>query len=152
MVGNLDIGKLISIVMLILIAMFFFGDKVMFWYEHKEDMQLKLSKVIYTENDFQKLSVNEKKTLLKEVADVCINKHHIDKLSCDDTSYWLAGSLEKKGVDTDLAISWMKPCSYACYNGKFDPAVYEAMNPVTGAKMDEKSEKSKGTKWIWEED
>ncbi|PHR55758.1 MAG: hypothetical protein COA44_09895 [Arcobacter sp.] len=152
MVGNLDIGKLITIVMLFLIGAFFFGDKIMFWYDHKEDMPLSLSKVIYTQNDFQKLSSKEQSGLLKEVASVCINKHHIDKLSCDDTSYWLAGSLEKKGVDTQMAISWMKPCSYACENGKFDPAVYEAMNPITGAKMDKKPEKSKGTKWIWEED
>jgi len=152
MVGNLDIGKLISIVFVFLIGMYFFGDKIMFWYEHQEDMKLNLSKVVYTQNDFNKLPQTEQSALLTEVANICINKHHIDKLSCDDTSYWLAGGLEKKGVDTELAISWMKPCVEACYNGKFDPAVYEAMNPTSTTKADQKSQKSEGTKWIWEED
>lgn len=152
MVGNLDIGKLVTIVMFFLIGVFFFGDKIMFWYEHKEDMPLTLSKIVYTENDFKNLPIKEQQTLLNEVANICINKHHIDKLSCADTSYWLAGTLEKKGVDTDLAIEWMKPCIYACENGKFDPAVYEAMNPITGSKMEKSSKKSEGTKWIWEED
>jgi len=149
MVGNLDIGKLVTIVMLFLIGAFFFGDKLMFMYKHKDDMPLSLSKTVYTQHDFKQLPSTEQSGLLKEVAEVCINKHHIDKLSCEDTSYWLADGLEKKGVDSDLAIAWMKPCVYACENGTFDQAKYEARNPVTGAKMQEKSE---GTKWIWEED
>ena len=152
MVGNFDIGKIVSIVLFLLIGLYFFSDKVMFWYEHKEDMQLNLSKTVYTQDDFQNLSNTEQSHLLNEVANSCINKHHIDKLSCDDTSYWLAGTLEKKGVDTELAISWMKPCTYACYNGKFDQAVYEAMNPVVAEKKQKKVQKSEGTKWIWEED
>jgi len=124
----------------------------MFWYEHKEDMPLALSKIVYTQADFQKLSAQDQSSLLKEVANACINKHHIDKLSCDDTTYWLAGNLEKEGVDTDLAIEWMEPCSYACSNGKFDPIAYERMNPKKKEKKAGSTEKTEGTKWIWEED
>jgi len=149
MAGNLDIGKLITILIAFFIGVFFFGDKIMYWYDHKEDMPLRLSKIVYTKNDFVSLSANEQSKLLKEVATACINKHHIEKLSCDDTSYWLAGSLEKKGVDTELAIEWMEPCSYACYEGKFDLATYEAMHPVEVEKVKVKTE---STKWIWDED
>ncbi|HIC42762.1 MAG TPA: hypothetical protein EYO73_00245 [Sulfurimonas sp.] len=152
MSGSLDIGKLVTIVMLFFIGAYFFSDKVMFWYEHKEDMSLNLSKTVYTKDDFENFLVDEQQSLLAEVANVCINKHYIDKLSCEDTTYWLARSLEKKGVDTELAIEWMKPCSYACSNGKFDAALYEKMNPITKKKSAKKTKEYEGTKWIWEED
>jgi len=152
MVGNLDIGKLVTIALFLLIGLFFFGDKAMFWYEHQDDLKFSLSKIVYTQDDFNKMEVSEQTAVLAEVATVCINKHHIDKLSCSDTAYWLAHGLENKGVDVDLAIEWMQPCSDACENGKFDRAVYEERNPVNGKKMNKSSKKTEGTKWIWEED
>lgn len=150
MVGNLDIGKLVTITFLFLIGALFFGDKVMFWLDHKDDMPFSLSKIAYTKNDFNKMELNEQKEILAEIATICINKHHLDELSCSDTAYWLAHNLEEKGVDVDLAIDWMKPCSYACETGKFDQAVYEERNPLHDKSSKNSSKKTEGTKWIWE--
>lgn len=144
--GSIDFGKIATIVIFIFIGVFFFGDKIMFWYKHKDDMQFSLSRIVYTRADFNVMQTVEQEAVLQEVASICINKHHVDKLSCSDTAYWLAHSLEDKGVEVDLAIDWMKPCSIACETGKFDEAVYIERNKVT----DEPMEKSEGTKWIWE--
>ena len=150
MSGSLDIGKIVTLVLFFLIGAYFFGDKILNWYDHKEDMSLNLSTIVYTREDFDIMEQTEQKMVLSEIATACINKHHFDKLSCQDTSYWLADSLEKKGVDTNLALDWIKPCRFACESGKFDPILYEKMNPTSTDDEKSKSGKSKGTQWIWE--
>ena len=141
-----------TIVLFFFIVVFFFGDRLMFWYEHKDDMQLNLSRLVYTKADFEKMEEADKTALLDEISRICIRKHHVDKLNCSDTAYWLAHSLEDKGIDVDLAIEWMTPCTDACENGKYDPSVFVERNKVTGAKMDKSKKETEGTKWIWEED
>ena len=148
--GSLDFGKITTIVIAFFIVTFFFGDKLLFWYKHKEDLQFSLSKMVYTKADFNTLEEVDRQAILDEIASVCIRKHHEDKLSCSDTAYWLANSLEKDGVDVDLAIDWMKPCSDACETGKYDPAVYEEVNPVSGKKIDKSTKDTEPTKWIWD--
>ncbi|MDF1880995.1 hypothetical protein JHD50_06705 [Sulfurimonas sp. MAG313] len=128
----------------------FFGDKALVWYDHKDDMGLNLSTLVYTREDFDIMNAADQKTVLSEVATACINKRHFDNLSCQDTSYWLADSLEKKGVDTNLALDWIKPCRFACESGSFDPVLYAKMNPSSVEEEKKKSGKSEGTQWIWE--
>lgn len=149
--GSLDFGKITTVVIVFFIVSFFFGDKLLFWYKHKEDLQFSLSKMVYTKLDYNKLEEVDQKSILDEIASICIRKHHVDKLNCSDTAYWLANSLEEDGVDVDLAIDWMAPCSIACETGKYDPAVYEDMNPVTGKKIDKPAKDTEATKWIWDD-
>ena len=115
--GSLDFGKLTTIVLVFLIISFFFGGEIKYWYDHQEDLQFSLSKTVYTIEAFERMDEGERKSILAEVSSLCIRKHYQDKLSCDDTAYWLANSLEDKGVESTLAIEWMQTCSDACLTG-----------------------------------
>jgi len=116
--GSLDFGKLTTIVLVFFIVAFFFGSEIMYWFEHREDLQFELSQTVYTKDDFDSMEEGEKQSLLDEVSSLCIRKHYRDKLSCDDTAYWMANSLDDKGVESSLAIEWMQTCSHACKTGK----------------------------------
>ena len=116
--GSLDFGKLTTIVLVFFIVAFFFGGELKYWYDHQEDLQFSLSKTIYTKADFDSMDSIEKKILLEEVSSLCIRKHFSDNLSCDDTAYWLANNMEDEGVESALAIDWMKTCSDACKTGE----------------------------------
>lgn len=116
--GSLDFGKLTTIALVFLTVSFFFGGEIKYWYDHKEDLVFSLSKTVYTKSDFDSMSDGEKQALLEEVSSLCVRKHYADKLSCDDTAYWLANSLEDEGVESELAIDWMQTCSDACKTGE----------------------------------
>jgi len=116
--GSLDFGKLTTIAFVFLIVAFFFGGEIKYWFDHKEDLVFSLSKTVYTKSDFDSMAGGEKKALLDEVSSLCLRKHFTDKLSGDDTAYWLANSLEDEGVESALAIDWMQTCSDACKTGK----------------------------------
>ena len=75
---------------------------------------------------------DEQKLLLDEVASLCVRKHFADNLSCDNTAYWLANSLEDKGVESTLAIAWMKTCSDACESGKKPVGLEEGPDKRSG--------------------
>jgi len=143
--GNLDISKIVTIILFFFIGMFFFGDKIFSWYQHKDDLQLGLSKLIYTKTDFNNLDTTEKTAFLRETSSACVSKHHVDKLSCMDTSYWLADSLEREGVDKDLVIDLMPSCIKACETEKYIAPVIDKSNNKNP------SGKSEGTKWMWED-
>lgn len=115
--GSLDFGKLTTIVLVFLIISFFFGGEIKYWYDHQKDLQFSLSKTVYTIEAFERMDEGERKSILAEVSSLCIRKHYKDNLSCDDTAYWLANSLEDKGVESALAIEWMQRCSDACSTG-----------------------------------
>ncbi len=144
---KLDFGKLTTIILGFFIVSFFFGEKIFFWYEHKDDLKLELSKMAYTKEDFYKMSPSDQSTIRREIGTFCVRKHHVDKLDCTDTAYWMADSLEAKGVDADLAIEWMSTCSDSCLNDKYVAPVLNETNPV-GYQNKKKTER---TKWIWEE-
>lgn len=148
--GTLDFGKITTIVLIFFIISFFFGDKLLFWYEHKDDMQFKLSTMVYTKKDFAAMQEKEQQNLLSEISSICVRKHHIDKLDCTDTAYWLANSLEEKGVDGDLAIDWMQSCSESCQTGKYVAPVFKEENKAGYSTSKKPAEKSQGTKWFWE--
>lgn len=116
--GSLDFGKLTTIALVFLIVSFFFGGEIKYWYDHQDDLKFSMSHTVYTKEDFDSREESEKKMILDEVSSLCIRKHHADKLSCDDTAYWLANSLEDKGVESGLAIDWMQTCSDACLTGE----------------------------------
>jgi len=148
--GTLDFGKITTIVLIFFIVSFFFGDKLFFWYEHKDDMQFKLSNIVYTKKDFEAMQAQEQKSLLSEISSLCVRKHHIDGLDCTDTAYWLANSLEEKGIDGDLAIDWMQTCSESCQTGKYVAPVLQETNKAGYSTTKKPAEKSQGTKWFWE--
>lgn len=148
--GTLDFGKITTIVLIFFIVSFFFGDKLFFWYEHKDDMQFKLSTMVYTKKDFEAMQEQEQKTLLSEISSICVRKHHIDGLDCTDTAYWLANSLEEKGIDGDLAIDWMQTCSESCQTGKYVAPILQEVNKAGYSTTKKPAEKSQGTKWFWE--
>ncbi len=143
---KLDFGKLTTIVLIFFIISFFFGEKIFFWYEHKDDLKLELSKMAYTKQDFHNMSLDDQRAILSEIGTFCVRKHHVDQLDCTDTAYWMADSLEAKGVDADLAIEWMTTCSDSCQNDKYVAPVLQEKNPVGYGKK----KKSEG-KWIWED-
>lgn len=143
---RIDFGKIVMIVILFFVGVFFFGDKVVNWYEHKDDMPFSLSQIVYTKEGFNSIEIAEQEAILSEVTRLCINKHHVDKLNCNDTAYWLAQNLEDEGVELDLAIEWMKPCSLACETGAFDQSQYIKENVPSQLPK----RKTEGTKWIWE--
>lgn len=148
--GSLDFGKLTTIVLIFFIISFFFGGKLMYWFDHKDDLQLELKNIAYTKKSYDAMEAEEKMSLLKEISSVCVRKHHVDGLDCTNTAYWLADSLEDKGIDADLAIEWMDTCNQSCQTGKYVPDVYEERNKVTGKRMKRSAEKSEGTAWFWE--
>lgn len=119
--GNLDFGKLTTIVLIFFIGMFFFGGEIKYWYDHQDDLQFKLTNISYTQEHYDKMTDEDKNALLSEVSSLCVRKRYADDLSCDDTAYWLANSLEEEGVESDLAISWMQTCKHACETQKAPP-------------------------------
>lgn len=119
--GNLDFGKLTTIALIFFVVMFFFGGEINYWYDHRDDLQFKLKNISYTEEHFNKLAEKDKQVLLEEVSSLCVRKRYADELSCDDTAYWLANSLEEEGVESNLAISWMQVCKDACETRKAPP-------------------------------
>ena len=148
--GTLDFGKITTIILIFFIISFFFGDKLLFWYEHKDDMQFELSTMVYTKKDFEAMQEQDQKGLLSEISSICVRKHHIDGLDCTDTAYWLANSLEEKGIDGDLAIDWMEVCSESCQTGKYEAPVLKEENKAGYSTSKKPAEKSQGTKWFWE--
>jgi len=149
--GNLDLGKLITIILFFFIGMFFFGDKIFSWYQHKDDLQLNISNLVYTKADFTKMEASEREVFLRETSTACVNKHHVDGLSCLDTSYWLANSLVDRGVDEDLAMELMSSCSKACET-YVAPIISNGANPQTKKKRKAGENYGGATKWFWEED
>jgi len=119
--GNLDFGKLTTIVLVFFIVAFFFGGEIKYWYDHQDDLKFELKNISYTQEHYDKLQESDKNTLLSEVASLCVRKRYADNLSCDDTAYWLANSLEEEGVESELAISWMQTCKDACETRKAPP-------------------------------
>ncbi len=119
--GNLDFGKLTTIILIFFIGMFFFGGEIKYWYDHQDDLQFKLTNISYTQEHYEKMEDKDKRALLSEISSLCVRKRYADNLSCDDTAYWLANSLEEEGVDSDLAISWMQTCKNACETQKAPP-------------------------------
>ena len=148
--GSLDFGKLTTIALIFFIITFFFGGRLMHWLEHKDDLQLELKNIVYTKKSYDAMEAEEKTSLLTEISSVCVRKHHVDGLDCTNTAYWLADSLEDRGIDADLAIEWMDTCNQSCQTGKYVPDVYEERNKVTGKKMKKSVDKSEGTAWFWE--
>jgi len=148
--GSLDFGKLTTIALIFFIIIFFFSDKIIFLYEHKDDLQFDLDVPVYTKKSYDAMEPEEQKDILAKISSICVRKHSIDGLECTDTAYWLANSLEEQGVDADLAIEWMKTCNQSCGTQKYVPAIHEENNKVTGAKMNRPAKKSEGTKWFWE--
>jgi len=146
--GSLDFGKITTIVILFFIGVYFFGDKALYWYNHQDDLKFKMSKIVYTKEDFLDMDKPEKDSVLAEISSLCVRKHAVDKLSCEDTSYWLGDGLEKKGVQLELTMELMKTCIDSCETGKYDPSLYIEVQKAT----DKSTEKSEGTKWIWDED
>lgn len=148
--GTLDFGKITTIVLVIFIISFFFGDKLFFWYDHKDDMKFELTNIVYTKKDFNAMDPETQTSILGEISSICVRKHHLDELSCADTAYWLANSLEKKGIDAELAIDWMKTCSESCLTGKYEAPVFQEENKAGYSTKKKPAEKSKGTQWFWE--
>lgn len=122
--GSLDFGKLTTIALVFLTVSFFFGGEIMYWFDHRDDLQFSLSKTVYTKAAFDNMDEAERQNLLDEVSSLCVRKHFTDNLSCDDTGYWLANSLEDEGVESDLAIEWMQTCSDGCNKG-VKPVMFE---------------------------
>jgi len=119
--GNLDFGKLTTIVLAFFVVAFFFGGEIKYWYDHQDDLKFELKNISYTEEHYAKMEEKDKKVLLEEIASLCVRKRYADNLSCDDTAYWLANSLEDEGVESNLAISWMQTCKDACETRKAPP-------------------------------
>lgn len=115
---NLDFGKLTTIVLIAFIIFFFFGGEISYWFEHKNDLKFSPSKIIYTKQEFDEMDEKEQTAALEEIKSICVRKHFTDNLSCDDTAYWLANSLEEEGVEAELAIAWMPACTEACETRK----------------------------------
>ena len=130
--GSLDFGKLTTLILIFFIVTFFFGGEITHWYTHKDDLQFKLKNVVYTKKQYETMEEGEKKLLLDDVASLCVRKHYTDKLSCTDTAYWLANSLEDEGVESDLAIEWMQTCSDACKTQKAPSSLQDRPGKRTG--------------------
>lgn len=130
--GSLDFGKLTTISLIFLIVVFFFGGEIKYWYDHKDELQFKLTNIVYTKKQYEGMEADEKKLLLDEVSSLCVRKHYTDELSCTDTAYWLANSMEDEGIESDLAIEWMQSCSDACKTGKPSPSLQDRPGKRTG--------------------
>ncbi len=130
--GSLDFGKLTTISLIFLIVVFFFGGEIKYWYDHKDELQFKLTNVVYTKQQYESMEADKKTLLLNEVSSICVNKHHTDNLSCTDTAYWLANNMEDEGIESDLAIELMQRCSDACKTGKASPSLQDRPGKRTG--------------------
>ncbi|MBE0498278.1 MAG: hypothetical protein IBX43_03445 [Campylobacterales bacterium] len=130
--GKLDFGKLTTISLIFFIVVFFFGGEIKYWYDHKDELQFKLINLVYTKQQYDDLEADEKKLLLDEVSSLCVRKHHTDNLSCTDTAYWLANSMEDKGIESDLAIEWMQSCLDACKTSKPSSSLQDRPGKRTG--------------------
>jgi hypothetical protein len=130
--GSLDFGKLTTIILIFFIVVFFFGGEIKYWYDHKDELQFKLTNFVYTKQQYESMEADEKKLLLNEINSLCIRKHHTDNLSCTDTAYWLANSMEDEGMESDLAIEWMQSCSDACKTGQASPSLQDRPGKRTG--------------------
>ena len=119
--GNLDFGKLTTIVLFFFAFTFFFGSEAMYWFKHQDDLKFSLSNISYTKEHFDKMEEEERNNLLEEVASLCVRKRYADNINCADTTYWLADSLEDEGVDIDLVLPLMQICSEACDTRKAPP-------------------------------
>jgi len=126
--GNLDFGKLTTIVLFFFAFTFFFGGEAMYWYKHQDDLKFSLTNISYTKEHFEKMEEVDQKALLEEVASLCVRKRHADNLNCADTTYWLADGLEDEGVDIDLVLPLMKTCSEACESRTAPPSLDDRPN------------------------
>lgn len=143
---SLDFGKIVTIVLGFFIVAFFFGGDIKSWYDHKDDYQMGLSQLIYTKAMYDSSEPEEQAAFINEIENSCVIKHHQDGLSCSDTAYWLANTLDEEGVDSELAMFLMEPCTQACET-KAPPKVLPK-----DVKKEKKKEEHKGTKWFWEKD
>lgn len=130
--GSIDFGKLTTIALIFLTVSFFFGGEIKYWYDHQDDLRFSMSQTIYTLEDFNSREESEKKAILAEVSSLCVRKHYADNLSCGDTAYWLANSLEKEGVESALAIEWMNTCSEGCQTGEKPTTIEDRPGKRTG--------------------
>lgn len=130
--GSLDFGKLTTIGLIFMIVVFFFGGEISYWYDHKDDLQFKINNPVYTKKQYEAMEEADKKILLDEVVSLCVRKHHTDGLSCTDTAYWLANSMEDEGIESDLAIEWMKSCSDSCKTRQPPPSLEDRPGKRTG--------------------
>ena len=147
--GSLDFGKLTTIVLVFFAVAFFFGGEIKYWYEHKDDLRFSLKNISYTQEHFDKMEEKEQSALLEDVASLCVRKRYTDNLSCDDTAYWLANSLEEEGVESSLAIAWMETCREACETRSAPPVVDETQDKRKNTQKGTKRDNEK--KWIWDE-
>lgn len=142
---SLDFGKITTIVLGFFIVAFFFGPQIKDWYDHKDDYQMGVNQMIYTKQMYETADPEEQAAFLQQIENSCVIKHHKDGLSCSDTAYWLANNLDSEGVDSELAMMVMEPCTQACKNKELAKAIPQQEKTQAQAK-----EKSGGTKWIWE--
>ena len=144
----MDFGKIITIALLAFIGFVAFGDKIMNFYNHQNDLGFKLNNMVYTTQMFDSMDLQDKELLLADIETLCVRKHHADKINCTDTSYWLANSLTDEGVDNNLIMRWMPTCTNAC-------ETQEAPSPAMEMKEEKKTKSSAkyggATKWFWEE-
>ena len=144
---NINIGKTSLVVAVLLLGTLFFTDDIIKLYDHRNDLSLDIRDMEYTKKGFDSMDIEDKTKLVEEISMSCIRKHTIDKLSCSDTSYWLANSLEKKGVEIDLSIEWMSICIKSCETRKMPKMLLE--KEIKSGNKKTKSV-SKHTQWFWE--
>ncbi len=143
----MSFGQIVTVVFVIFIGYLTFGDKIEKLYDSQDDLTFKLSDVPYTTELFNIMEETEKKSLLQEIGNLCVSKHHADKINCTDTGYWLANNMTDEGIANDLIIELIPTCTQACKTQKALPSVEV---------KEEKKPKSSGkyggaTKWFWEE-
>ncbi len=141
---SLDFGKITTIVLGFFIVAFFFGPQIKEWYDHKDDYKMGIPDMIYTKKMFDTADPEEQATFIGEIENTCVIKHHKDQLSCSDTAYWLANNLDSEGVDSELAMMLMEPCTNACKSKEMPVSIKESTSKAT------KSSTEHRTKWIWE--
>jgi hypothetical protein len=146
---RLDFGKVVTIVIFLLVVLFFFGDKAMHMYKHQNDLNFELNNIVYTKKFFDAMEADERETLLSDISNLCVRKHYADELSCTDTSYWLANALEGEGVDADLAGEWMPVCMEACLTQQAPPPVVQGQKKKVQPRK--RGEYGGATKWFWED-
>ena len=144
----MSFGQIIAVIFVIFIGYLTFGDKIEKFYESQDDLTFKLSDVPYTIDFFNNMEEAERKTLLQEIGNLCVNKHHADKINCTDTGYWLANNLTDEGIANNLIIELIPTCTQACETQK-------APLPNMSTKKEKKKKKPTGTieqtKWIWDD-
>jgi len=146
-----NFGKIFFIIFVFVIVVLFFGRDIIGMYSHVDDMRFNVNNLQYTKKEFYKLESSEQKALIEDISNTCVQKHYADNVSCTDTSYWLASSLEKNGVDSDLVIEWMPFCIEACET-RARPKVIVLEKETSAKKRQEKTSQYGGaTKWFWED-